>query len=247
MQTNTPHKPYRVLLMNLGYATGLDGSMRSYLTQWYRYLYTPRWIIRTVRRSIYGLLNRENPDLCCFVEIHHKHGFVPHPHAYTSHIDNKYGRFSILRHLPFFRDNCNGFFSHQHLHFQKRYFANGSKKLIYDIDLGNGLSLLLSHFSLNQETRRLQFDELRQIIGDRKNVIICGDFNIFEGTEELRDLAESCNLQIVDSHEATFPAASPRKMFDLFLCPKELKHVSARVMDDIQVSDHLPVMLEVGV
>ncbi|NOS66909.1 MAG: hypothetical protein HOO67_00865 [Candidatus Peribacteraceae bacterium] len=239
-----PTQPYRVLLMNLGYATGLDGSLRSYLFQWYRYLYTPRKIIRRVRQSIYGLLNRENPDLCCFVEIHRKHGFVPHPHAYTSHIDNKYGRFSILRRLPFFRDNCNGFFSRNPLEFRKRYFSIGSKKLVYDIELGNGLSLLLVHFALSRETRKRQCIELKEMLQGRSNTIVCGDFNIFKGTRELSALAEACGLQIVNAHHATFPAVHPRMTLDLFLCPKNLSHVSAKVMDDIQVSDHLPVMLE---
>ena len=233
--------------MNLGYATGLDGSMRSYLTQWYRYIYTPRRIIRQVRQSIYGLMHRENPDVCCFVEIHRRHGFVPHPHAYTSHIDNKYGRFSLLRLLPFFRDNCNGFLSHQPLHFRKRYFKNGSKKLIYDIDLGNGMALLLMHFSLRRDTRKRQCRELRQMLKDRPNVILCGDFNIFRGTGELHALAEACNLNIVNARMPTFPAAHPRRALDLFLCPKSLSHVSAQVMRDVQVSDHLPVLLEMVV
>ena len=247
VNTNTARKPkFRVLLMNLGYGTELDGSLWGYLTRWYRYLYTPQRIIREVRRSVYALLNRERPDLCCFVEIHHRHGFVPHPRAYASHIDNKYGRFSILRHLPFFRDNCNGFYSHRRLHFTKRYFKAGTKKLLYDIDVGNGFSLLLAHFSLRRDTRRRQFRELENIIGNRRNVILCGDFNIFRGIGELRRLSEDCGLQVVDAHRATFPTVHPRKTIDLFLCPKRLHSVSARVMEDVRVSDHLPVMLEVG-
>ena len=63
--------------MNVGYGTGIDGSIKSYLLRWYRYLYTPRWVIRQVRQSIYALLNREQPDLCCFVEIHQKNPVFP--------------------------------------------------------------------------------------------------------------------------------------------------------------------------
>ena len=243
----SPGQPFRILLMNLGYGTGLDGSLWSYLTQWYRYLYTPQRIIRQVRQSIYALLNREHPDLCCFVEIHHHHGFVPHPRAYRSHINNKYGRFSWLRRIPFFRDNCNGFFSSFPLHFTKRYFANGTKKLIYDIHLENGISLLLVHFSLNTRTRQLQCRELKTMLHGRRNVILCGDFNIFRGTSELQALAEACNLKIINSHGATFPSVHPTKTFDLFLCPKNLHNVRAKVMNDIRVSDHLPVMLEIGI
>lgn len=245
--TYTRKAPFRILLMNLGYATGLDGSMKSYLFGSYRYLYTPRRIIRQIRQSIYGLLNRVQPDICCFVEIHRKHGFVPHPHAYTSHIDNKYGRRSLLRFLPFFRNNCNGFISHQPLQFEKHYFKNGSKKLIYDIKIGKGMSLLLVHFSLARDTRRRQCQELKKILANRSNTIVCGDFNIFEGERELHALAEACNLKIVETHQHTFPAVRPTKTLDLFLCPKGMAHVSAQVMDDVRVSDHLPVMLTLSV
>jgi endonuclease/exonuclease/phosphatase family metal-dependent hydrolase len=171
---------------------------------------------------------------------------VPHPHAYTSHIDVKYGKRSPLRMLPFFRDNCNGFFSHHQLKFEKRYFRNGSKKLIFDIQLGNGMSLLMVHFALRRDVRKLQCRELKKMLEGRKNVIVCGDFNIFRGTRELHTLAESCGLKIVNAHQPTFPAIRPKKALDLFLCPKDLHHVSAEVINDVQVSDHLPVMLEIA-
>lgn len=247
MHTHTARKrKFRVLLFNLGYATGLDGSLWGYCMQWYRYLYTPRLIIRQIRHSLYQLLSREQPDLCCFIEIHHKHGFVPHPHAYRSHIDNKYGRWSMRRFLPFYRDNCNGFFSRQPLAFTKRFFTHGAKKLIYDIQIGNGFSLLLVHFSLHRKTRRKQQRELRDILNGRENVILCGDFNDFRGTRELSTLAESCHLKIVNAHSRTFPAIHPRKALDLFLCPKSMESASARVLSDVHVSDHLPVMLELA-
>jgi endonuclease/exonuclease/phosphatase family metal-dependent hydrolase len=84
------------------------------------------------------------------------------------------------------------------------------------------------------------------MLAGRSDVILCGDFNIFRGTRELQSLAESCNLKIVNSNGATFPAANPKRTLDLFLCPKDLHHVSAEVMSDMQGSDHLPVLLTVG-
>jgi hypothetical protein len=239
-------KPYRVLLYNIGYGTGLTGSMRDYFLRFYRYIYTPRAIIRKVRQSIYMLMNRVQPDLCCFVEVHRRHGFVPHPHAFRSHIDNKYGRFSILRFLPFFRDNCNGFFCHGQLKFQKRYFRHGTKKLIYDIDLGHGIGLLLVHFSLKPATRQKQCEDLKEILWGRPNTIVCGDFNTFRGTTELQQLAEECGLRIVNAAQPTFPATKPEKALDLFLCPKNFTMAKATVFTDVKVSDHLPVMLEVA-
>lgn len=236
----------RILLFNVGYGTGLNGSLRSYLLQGYRYLYTPRYIIRQVRQSLYNLMTREKPDLCCFVEVHRKHGFIPHPHAYHFHAAVKYGRFSPLRLLPFFKDNCNAFCSEKPLHFSRQYFKNGTKKLVFEIDLPNRLKLILVHFALRESTRKRQCEELKKIINGRKNIIVCGDFNVFKGASELHNLAETCGLKIVNSHSHTFPAVNPKKALDLFLCPKEMEGVSARVLKDVQVSDHLPVLLEVA-
>lgn len=243
MPTKTP-RPYRILLYNLGYATGLDGSTMDYILRWYRYLFTPQIIIEKIRRSIYELLHREQPDICCFVEIHKHHGFVPHPRAFFSHIDNKYGLRSILRWIPFFRDNCNGFFSHRPLHFRKRYFENGTKKLIYEIDLGNNMTLFLAHFALSAAVRKKQTEELKRLLAHRTNIILCGDFNVFNGTRELASLAEACDLHIVDP-SPSFPTIRPRKALDLFLCSNNLQNVSAHVLRDVHMSDHLPVMLEV--
>ncbi len=236
---------FRILLFNVGYSTALDGSVRNYFLQFYRYLYTPQHIIRQVRQVIYHLLQKEQPDVCCFVEIHKKHGNVPHPHVYTSSdVDNKYGMHSVLRRLPFFRDNCNGFFAKGDLPHRKIYFKNGTKKLIYEILLRDDLSLFLVHFSLDRRVRRRQCEELKHIIKARPNVILCGDFNIFRGRKELESLARDCGLVIVNSPtEATFPAVNPKRALDLFLCPAHLQ-AHARVIPGIKASDHLPVLLE---
>ncbi len=240
-------KPLRILLFNVGYATALDGTLRDYLLRFYRYLYTPRRIIRRVRQAVFHLMQSKKPDVCCFVEIHKEHGFLRHPRAYREEsIENKYGLHSLLRLLPFFRDNCNGFFAKKKLPFREHYLRNGTKKLVYEIALRPDASLLLAHFSLNRAVRQEQCAELRTLIGKRRNVILCGDFNIFGGFDELKRFADSCNLRIVNApSQATFPAVHPRKALDLFLCPKDAGHPSVTVLDSVHVSDHLPVMLEV--
>lgn len=238
---------FRILLYNVGYATDLNGSLRDYVLRFYRYLYTPRRIIRRVRQSIYQLMQREQPDVCCFVEVHRKKRSMVHPHAYVcGDVENKYGRRSVLRRLPFFRDNCNGFFSKGTVEFEKLYFTHGTKKLIYNVRLRPDLSLFVVHFALGRRVRRLQCEELKAMIRERENVIVCGDFNIFRGIEELQSLAQACGLRIVAPAGATFPASHPRKTLDLFLCPHTLEDVSVRTMESVHASDHLPVLLEMA-
>lgn len=240
---------FRILLYNVGYETALDGSLRQYLLHFHRYFYTPRTVIRRVRKAIYGLLEREKPDVACFVELHGKKRSLPHPHAYScSDVEAKYGLPRGLRRLPFFRDNCNGFMAREHLPFEKRYFRRGAKKLIYEIKLRDNLSLILVHFSVHRRVRRSQCRELQEFIGTRKKVILCGDFNIFRGPEELQALADACDLRIVNTPgDATFPSAHPRKALDLFLCPREMANARATVLERVHASDHLPVLLEMDV
>lgn len=243
----TTRKPLRILFFNLGYATELDGSLKNYLLKFYRYFYTPRRIIRRVRQAIFGLLTSEQPDVFCFVEVHRRHGFVPHAHQYHSYsMANKYGRFSPLRHMPFFHDNCNGFVAREHVPFERMYFRNGTKKLIYKISLPQDITLYLVHFSLRRRTRRRQCRELQEMIQSHKRVVVCGDFNVFRGTKELRRLTENCGLHIVNAHQHTFPAVKPKKALDLFLCSSDLGVPQAKVFTGVRASDHLPVMLEVA-
>ncbi len=241
----TPQR-FRILLYNVGYETALDGSMRDYLLGFYRYLYTPRNVIRKVRMAIYHLLEREKPDIACFVELNGKKHSVPHPHAYPCFdVDKKYEVPRIFRQIPFFRNNCNGFMSTGHLQFRKHYFTHGTKKLIYEIELHKDFSLFLVHFSIHRHVRRKQCEDLKMILKTCKNPILCGDFNIFKGAQELKSLADDCGLRIIDSFSTgTFPASKPTKTLDLFLCPKNVRFAEARVVTGIHASDHLPVMLD---
>lgn len=237
----------RILLYNVGYETGIDGSRRSYLLRFYRYLRTPQRIMRRVRHSIYQLLSSYKPDLCCFVEIRSKRGAL-HPRFYAySDASVKYGPRSILRRLPLFRDNCNGFLSQQPFTYRKLYFKNGTKKLIYEIQLSPDLRVLLVHMSLRRKTRRLQCAELAAIVKNGCPAIVCGDFNVFKGAGELADLASQCDLRIVNgATQMTFPAAKPKRSLDLFLCPAGLTDAKVTVLDHMRQSDHLPVLLEIG-
>lgn len=236
---------FRILLYNVGYFTELDGSLRNYFLRFYRYLYTPSDVVTNAMTGLDKLIHKENPDLCCFIELKKK-GRRPHLHAYRyGDVENKYGFDSVLRRVPFFRSNCNGFLAKKPLHYHRRYFQHGTKKLFYEIEIEHGVSLLLVHFSLRASTRTKQFEELRELIATRKNVVVCGDFNTFRHFNELQNFADDCSLRIVNKpSEATFPAKKPTKAIDFFLCSKTLKMKNAKVIRGIKISDHLPVMVE---
>ncbi|MBI3619341.1 endonuclease/exonuclease/phosphatase family protein [Candidatus Peregrinibacteria bacterium] len=239
-------QPFRILLYNIGYCTELDGSFTDYFLHFYRYFYTPRRILREVARGLNSLVDRVQPDLCCFAEIHRGRRSAPRLHSLTFHaIDNKYGRKSWLRHLPFFRNNCNGIFSQRPVSYRKSYFKNGTKKLMYEVKLENGTCLLFAHFSLRAATRRKQFVELKEIVAKHDDVILCGDFNTLSHPEELQKFARGSGLKIINPQsEATYPAIHPTKDIDLFLCSKHIHLRALHVLHEVKLSDHLPVLLE---
>ncbi len=192
------------------------------------------------------MVDREKPDLCCFLEVHSDFDLGETDKTYNRRvIDNKYGLKSILRKLPFFRYNCNAFFARTKLPYKRKFFTKGTKRLVYDIDLGKNISLIVSHFSLRKRTRKKQFEQLKKMIRHKMQVIICGDFNLFSGEGELDDLVQSCNLKIVHPRGKTFPTSNPEKHFDLFLCSKDMPVKGWKVVKNCTVSDHLPVMMEI--
>jgi endonuclease/exonuclease/phosphatase family metal-dependent hydrolase len=167
--------------------------------------------------------------------MHHDPALVKSFGAYRcKHIDPKYGKTSMLRRLPFFRDNCNGIFGVDRLPCTAREFQHGAKKLLYDVTITSDLSLLVGHFSLHASVRQQQFAEIAGIVQSRKRT--------------LTPLLKTTDLRIVrPAHNATFPACHPRRPLDLFLCSKEISHVHAEVLTDVHLSDHLPVLLTVTV
>ena len=237
----------KILLFNVGYCTELQGRLREYYLHFLRYLYTPRRIVEDAFSVLGHLMQVENPDFCCFLEVHPDRRLISHLQQYLFHdFENKYGLRSILRHLPFFRRNCSSIFAHRPVTFQKHFLRYGTKKLLYEIELRNDLSVMITHFSLSRSTRRKQFTELEQLIRSRKRVILCGDFNVFDGEEELRHLLSICNLRIANgTHDFTFPSFHPSKALDLFLCSHDVNVLGVRVLKSIHASDHLPVILEV--
>lgn len=236
----------RILFLNVGYCTGLEGGTTEYLLNWYRYLYTSRRTMENVLHDLHLMIEQESPDICCFLEIHKTSGLLQNMHAYPYFdIENKYGLHALLRHLPLFRKNCNGVFSRKPLQMQKHFLNAGRKKLVYEVTLENGASLFVSHLSLTHGARSRQIAELADLVRNKKNVILCGDFNAFRGRKEISEL-EACGLHLVNPPlKGTFPSIHPRITLDMFLCSPDVDIEQVRVLQDVKLSDHLPVVLDI--
>jgi len=89
--------------------------------------------------------------------------------------------------------------------------------------------------------------EISKMLIKKDKTIICGDLNTLGGYEELKCLTEGSNLRIINGREDfTFPAYSPKKTLDFFICSNDLKIKEFRIINK-KISDHLPVILEVEI
>lgn len=235
-------KDFKILLMNLGYCTNLNGSLFQYSLKGYRYLYVSKKVQNKTLNKLNSLIKQENPDLICLIEI--KQGkqilnLVNSEYPYYD-INTKYSPKNFFNKFSGIKKNSNAIISKQNLKFKKHYLNNGTKKLLYEILLPTGVKLILFHFSLNKTVRQSQFREIHKMFKNDKKKIICGDFNTRQGLEELKYLKTKNSLRI--SHKTpTFPAINPKKIFDYFMYSKKLK-VNTKILED-QISDHLPIVL----
>ncbi|MFH1012247.1 MAG: endonuclease/exonuclease/phosphatase family protein [Candidatus Peregrinibacteria bacterium] len=239
---------YKILLINLNYARGLNGTVADSIRRFYRYLYTSKAIQQNILSGLKGLITREQPDLCCLIEIEPRHWQVladsTYPHG---DVCVKYGPQSVVRHFPFHRTRCNGFLAKQPLAFKRHFLRHGTKKLVYEITLSNGATVFMGHFSLIASTRQKQFAELKNLITSRSNIIVCGDFNIFREIQELAPLLQDTHLQLLNRPtDKTFPAYRPRYSLDLFLASDTIQVKTLQVIDQ-KFSDHLPLILELSI
>ncbi len=126
--------------------------------------------------------------------------------------------------------------------FSTNYLSDGTKKLIYVVELNADTLLYFGHFSLSKSTRQKQFAQIGEWIqASGKQAVVCGDFNIFAGKSELSELGEKAGLKLV-TEKPTFPSFAPRYMLDLFFVSKSVKCESEVL--DITFSDHLPVLAQ---
>ena len=144
--------------------------------------------------------------------------------------------------FPILKNYCNGFMAKEKINFKKFFIKNGFKRLVYEIEIEEKLKVLLFHFALGKDVRAKQFLEIKEIAKNHHNTIVCGDFNIFKGIPELNHLLESYNFKLCQK-TPTFPAHNPKKAIDLAVASKNLQ-VKSKIIPS-QISDHLPVILEV--
>ncbi|MHB8354624.1 MAG: endonuclease/exonuclease/phosphatase family protein [Burkholderiales bacterium] len=249
---------HKILLSNLGYARGISGKFSHHVRYLHRHFYCSPAVQKRALGQLSTLITREDPDLCCFVEIdkgsftsagyNQLHALInaKYPH---SDIENKYGPTSHLRTFFVTRGKSNGFMAKQNFPYERIYFRHGTKRLVYKIALSPHLSLFFSHLSLNKSVRRAQLLEVRELMTNVSGeAVFLGDFNILSGVAELTPLLECSGIVLLNQEdEPTFTFHKRRLLLDLCFCSAGIA-VSSRLTVVPQVySDHAALVLEITV
>jgi endonuclease/exonuclease/phosphatase family metal-dependent hydrolase len=245
----------KILLSNLGHLRGINGSLTHHLLFAHRHFYCSAIVQENVWRQTTDMIEREKPDVCCFVEIEHTAFHTGHVCAANVmaasypyfDIENKYAEASRLRTFRMMRGKSNAFMAKRDFPHEKLYFSHGVKRLIYRINLASDLTLFFAHFSLNKKTRAKQLQQVGRLIHETPGeVIFMGDFNILGGFKELAPLLAGNNLVLLNREEhPTFTFHRLKRVLDICLCTQGIATRSQLQVVPQPYSDHAALLLEI--
>ncbi|MEK6940264.1 MAG: endonuclease/exonuclease/phosphatase family protein, partial [Nanoarchaeota archaeon] len=162
------------------------------------------------------------------------------------------GWLKLFHHIPILNKQANALVSR--FPFTKvRYhvFHEGTKRMVIEatVKCPNPVTLLAAHLALGKKTRAKQIKELVNIVNRIKNpVILMGDFNTFNGEEEIKELLKRTHLSDKISLDKksiplTEPAWHPTRRLDYILTSPQVKVKKYSVLK-FHFSDHLPLMID---
>ena len=240
----------KFLVYNIAYGTGAPKNRLDQVFGLHRYLHTTR---RHLEKVIDCIAGRE-PDVCGLLEVDNgsfRTGYLNQGELIARALHQsvygavKYAPGSISRKIPILRRQSNLFLTREKLQpCAFHYLPRGMKRLALEIEV-NGIRFFLLHLSLRRRIRQSQLNTLAELLKplDRP-FIIGGDFNVFAGTEELKNFMKILALQSANAAgRPTFPAWKPEKQLDYILYSRGIEPVRFEIGSDL-ASDHLPVMLE---
>lgn len=246
----------KILFSNIGYAKGIDGTLWQHLSRAGRYLYCRVPTQMLVLGQLKSIIDLEQPDLCCFVEIdsgslhsaymNQLKALMDDDYAFFD-IANKYGKGNWRQYMPLSKGRSNAFMAKTGLTFDRLYFTHGTKRLMYRVVLPGNIHVFFAHFSLDRRVRVRQFQEVRGLMeacpGDS---ILLADFNIMYGFSELDPLLKDSKFALLSKEDRhTFTFHNRKLALDLCVCSRELlDRISLKVIDQ-PFSDHEALLVEV--
>ena len=109
-----------------------------------------------------------------------------------------------------------------------------------------GFTVAIAHLSLGANSRLSQLDFIADVLSDRPNAVLMGDFNCVAERPEMQPLYRKTRLQPPGCLVPSFPSWQPTKQIDHILTSDSLKVLDTRAVA-AAASDHLAVAMDVQV
>jgi endonuclease/exonuclease/phosphatase family metal-dependent hydrolase len=252
----------KVLSCNAGYLLDYDGSLSGYALRPHRAMVgSPEAEERATERLV-DVIADERPDVVCLLEVdqgsvrtrtdgqvrHIADRLADRGLDYRARADTKYGTENVLGQLPVLSNLSNGMLVCADLEatVERHYLDTGPKRLVTEGRVGD-LSVFGVHLAMSGRGRRRQLAEVAALVADRERVVVCGDFNAYDGLDEVRSALETVGLVLHNPGE-TVPErpldslVTDTRTLDLFLTSPDIEVTRCAVIP-VQVSDHRPVVL----
>lgn len=240
----------KILLYNIGYSTGLKGSFKEYFLKFWRYFRVPKGHIHKIAK----FLKTERADVVCLLETDagsFRSRFKSQTQAIMRKLRYNFWKTSSKYHpgswyckLPFLAKHHDAILSRRSGKVIQHYLKNGMDTLVQEF-IVNNISIFTVHLGvLRKKLRKVQMKEITEILKKCPRAhLVCGDFNIYNGLEEVREFLKETHLKLVQKNP-TFPAFNPCRPLDLIMVCESIKVKTSGVINSL-FSDHLPVYVEI--
>lgn len=246
----------KVITYNIEYCEGIPGKWYQYLKFW-KIFFPPK----NLDLKIVEALKKIKPDVIALIEVDtgslrsrgkNEVRFLEEKLGMNDFVEKiKYpfrGWIKLFHHLPILKKQANAILSK--FPFNKvRYHIlhEGTKRMVIEANVNcpKRVTFLVAHLSLGKKARAKQIKELIKIVNKMKNpVILMGDFNTFNGKEEIGELLKKTHLKEKTSLYKPFtePSWHPTRQLDYILTSPQIKVKKYRALK-FPFSDHLPLMI----
>ncbi len=237
----------KVLLYNIGHATGISKGYHEYITKGARYVLTNGAAIA----ELASFIKKIRADIVFLIEI--KRGKGGQFDLLRSQLNYQHAIFFSkytpkVQQLPFMKNGGCAVFSRRHITSERvELFSKGLKRAFLSVKLSKNVRLICAHLSLGEKTRKVQLKELAEYVSQEKTkTILLGDLNTLKSSKEVAPLLKAGLINSNTKNKPTFPSWSPVKELDYILLSKGIKVKSCKVLSS-NLSDHLPLLVECDV
>ncbi len=239
----------KIVTFNIEYCASITKGYWQYITSVWKYL-IPHNI--TTIDKLAKIINYEDVDLCTFLEIDGGSFRTMHMN-YLNKLANK----TMLKHQHFFpvrkvfglTNQGNGILAKFPLlateniklptHGENRFLS--ASKVQYKNTI---ITIFTTQLALGHMGRKREFEIIVDTINKTSGpVIFTGDLNTTNDKE--LEILNKTRLQRLET-PSTFPSWKPKRRIDYVYYSPDFEVIGYKVLNELKVSDHLPIIAELG-